>query len=487
MSDREQDELGARAEKTAELSETAAAETTTAEPTAAETAAAETTAELSGDGPTERRPPVEATAPRPATLGRTDEPRLRDVGGTLAAYLRGRAALLADLVRRHRGAAAALALIACAAAVLLGVALSRALAVPDEATIVDGARAILSTPEYSSGTYGTETTLVSQGVDVRGVARAQTAPDGADAQFGASGYATTDVVVTYSGQSVSASQGATLSFALVDGAWSVMPGAANEGVTWHATGGVDQNKVLSNVHLLLARADEADGAEPALAELYAGAAVAIEEENFDEDAQTDTLRISCVRTETFEAYECLLTVTFSFSQTSGQWGVSRVEVGEGARERNLDALLGTWTGAFQSQRTDGGKCLAAREDGLAVEVLGASVGEDAVVLSGYVSGVAHYHANPADDAASCKGDVALGEAHFTARLESGDEGLVFVAELPEDVGGDAVLTLRFGTPEDPSAAVAEVRSVYTYDDAILFIPYERTATYVDSFTLARAE
>ena len=106
MSDREQDELGARAEKTAELSETAAAETTTAEPTAAETAAAETTAELSGDGPTERRPPVEATAPRPATLGRTDEPRLRDVGGTLAAYLRGRAALLADLVRRHRGAAA---------------------------------------------------------------------------------------------------------------------------------------------------------------------------------------------------------------------------------------------------------------------------------------------------------------------------------------------------------------------------------------------
>ena len=77
--------------------------------------------------------------------------------------------------------------------------------------------------------------------------------------------------------------------------------------------------------------------------------------------------------------------------------------------------------------------------------------------------------------------------HFTARLESEDEGLVFVAELPEDVGGDASLTLRFGTPENPSAAVAEVRSEFTYDDAILFIPYERTATYVDSFTLLRAE
>ena len=447
----------------------------------------EKTTELDGAGSTERRPPVEATAPRPATPERPDEPRLRDVGGALASYLSGRTALLADLVRRHRGATVALALIACAAAVLLGIALSRALAVPDEATIADGARTVLSAPEYSSGTYGTDTTLVSQDIDVRGVARSQTAPDGTDAQFGASGYATAEVVLTYSGQSVSASQGATLSFALVDGAWSVMPGVTNEGVSWHATGGVDQDKVLSNVHLLLARADEADGTEPALAELYADAAVAIEEESFDEDTQTDTLTISCIRTEAFETYECLLTVTFSFSQTSGQWGVSQVEVSDGARERNLHALLGTWTGAFQSQRTDGGKCLAAREDGLAVEVLGASVGEDAVVLSGYVSGVAHYHANPADDTASCAGDVALGEVHFTARLESDDEGLVFVAELPEDVGGDAVLTLRFGTSEDPSAASAEVRSEYTYDDAILFIPYERTATYVDSFTLTRAE
>ncbi len=467
MSDREQDEKGEEVEKTTEL--------------------AEATTELDGAGSTERRPPVEATAPRPAAPERADEPRLSDVGGALAGYLRGRAALLADLVRRHRGTTVALALIACATAVLLGIALSRALSVPDEATVADGARTVLSTPEYSSGTYGTDTALVSQDIDVRGVTRSQTAPDGTDAQFGASGYATAEVVVTYSGQSVSASQGATLSFALVDGAWSVMPGVANEGVTWRATGGVDQNKVLSNVHLLLARADEADDTEPPLAELYAYAAVAIEEESFDEDAQTDTLTISCVRTEAFETYECLLSVTFSFSQTSGQWGVSQVEVSDGARERNLHALFGTWTGTFQSQQTDGGKCLAAREGGLTVEVLGASVGDSAAMLSGYVGGVAHYHANPAEDAPSCKGDVALGEVHFTARLESDDEGLVFVAELPEDVGGNAVLTLRFGTSEDPSAAVAEVRSEFTYDDAILFIPYERTATYVDSFMLRRTE
>ena len=467
------------AEATAEMADAAPAE-----PTAElGTAGPETPAD---EAPTERRPPVDATAPRPAAPA-GEETRLRDVGGTVMGYLRGRARVLSGLVRRHRGATVALALIACVAAALLGVALFRALAVPDAATVEADARATLSTPEYSGGTYGTDATLVTKGVDVRSVSRSQTAPEGTSPQFGAAGYATAEVVASYAGQGVTADQGATLSYALVDGTWTILPGTTNEGVTWHATTGVDQNKVLSNVHLLLERVDAADAGEPPLAELYANAAMAIESESFDEEAQTDTLEVSCVRTEAFETYECLLTVTFSFSQTNGQWGVSQVEASGTARERNLEALLGTWSGEFRSQQTDGGKCLAAREGGLTVEVLGVSVGEDAVMLSGYVSGVAHYHANPADDAASCKGDVALGEVHFTARLESEDEGLVFVAELPEDVGGDASLTLRFGTPEDPSAAVAEVRSEFTYDDAILFIPYERTATYVDSFTLLRAE
>lgn len=449
--------------------------------------AAEATTELDRAGSTERRPPVEATAPRPATPERPERPRLRDVGGTLADYLRGRAAVVAGLARRHRGVAVALALVACAVVALLGVALFRALEVPDGAAVEADAHAALAAPDYTAGTYGTDTTLVAQGVDVRSVRRAETAPEGAAAQFGAAGYATADVVVSYAGQSVRADQGATLSYALVDGAWQLVPGVANEGVTWYATAGVDQDKVLSNTHLLLARADEESPAEPALAELYANAAVSVESKTFDEEAQTDTLEIVCTRTESFETYECRLTVTFSFSQTNGQWSVSGVEASDNARERNLDALLGTWTGAFQSQQTEGGKCLAAREGGLSVEVLGASVSEEAVTLSGYVGGVAHYHANPGDDAASCEGDVAFEEVQFTARLVSDDGSLVFLSDLPEDVGGTSTLTLRFGSEDDPGAASAEVVTTYVYDDAILFIPYERTATYADSFTLQRAE
>lgn len=451
-----------------------------------EMAGADPTAELDAETPTERRPPVDATAPRPASA--EGAPRLRDVGSAAAGYLRGRAALLAGLARRHRGAAVVLALLALAAAALLGLALFRALAVPDVAAIEDDARTTLATPEHTGGTYGTDATLVRQGVDVRSVTRSQTAPEGTSPQFGAAGYATAEVVVSYSGRGVTADQGATLSYALVDGAWTLLPGTTNAGVTWHATEGVDRNKVLNNTHLLLARADEADDAEPALAELYAGSSVTVDREEFDEAAQTDTLELVCTRAGAYETYECRLTVTFSFSQTSGQWGVAQVEVSENARERNLDALVGTWAGAFQSQQTDGGKCLAARETGLVVEVLGWSESESGgATISGYVSGVAHYHANPSDDAASCAGDAKLGEVSFTARLEDGEEGLSFVVELPEDLGGHAALTLRFGTEEDPSAVVAQLRSEFTYDDAILFIPYERTATYTDSFSLTRAE
>lgn len=480
MSEPQQDERDERREA-AEKDEGAAAPAEAAEP------APEPTAELEAETPTVRRPPVEATAPRPAAEG-ADAARLRDVTGTLASYLRGRAALVADLARRHRGVSAALALLACVAATLLGLALMHATAVPDEATIVADARSLLEAPTCSGGTYGTDATLVAQGVDVRSVTRSSTAPEGTSPQFGASGYATAEVVASYAGQGVTADQGATLSYALVDGTWTVLPEVTNEGVTWRATQGVSQDKVLSNVHLLLARADEADDGEPALADLYAGSETSIEDETFDEAAQTDMLEIVCSRSGAFEAYECRLAVTFSFSQTSGQWGVAQVEVGAGARERNLDALLGTWAGAFQSQRTDGGKCLAAREAGLTVEVLDWSSADAAVTLSGTVSGLAHYHANPADDAAACDGDASLEGVGFTARLSEEDEGgLVFVAELPEDVGGTVTLTLRFGTEQDPSAVTAEVLTEFAYDDAILFIPYERTASYTDLFALTRAD
>ena len=432
---------------------------------------------------TERRPAVETAS----DAKEEEAPRLHDVAGTLGGYLRGRIRLLRDIVARHRAAAAALALIAVAAVALLCVALAHSFAVPDDETIAADARARLEAPTYSGGTFGVDTALVTQGVDVRSVSRSQGAPEGTSPQFGASGYAAAEVVVSYAGQAVRADRGATLAYALVDGTWAPLPETADGGVSWHATAGVDQQKVARNAHLLLEWVDKHDGEKgQGLAELYADASVSVESETFDEGEQTDTLEVVCTRSESFSTLTCRLTVVFSFGQTNGQWEISQASADEEARSRDLDALLGTWQGTFQSQETDGGKCLAGRTGGLRVTIGSASATDGSGTISGTVSGVAHYHANPGADARASEGDAAFADVPFTGSLASDKDGrLVFEATLPEDVGGTVSLTLRFGTKQDPKRVEAQVTTEFPHTETIFIFPHEVTATYEDTFALTK--
>ena len=461
------------------------------EPDDADATAAATTAELPSRAERDNSP---TTNLRPGETGRTerrpvvetpndDEPRRPGADDARSGRLR----LLADIVSRHRAATAALALIAVTAVVLLCVALSHALAVPDGSFITADARSRLGAPAYSGGTFGVDTTLVTQEVDVRSVSRSQSAPEGMNPQFGASGYATAEVVVSYAGQAVRADRGATLAYALVDGSWTPLPGTANEGITWHATSGVDQQKVLRNVHLLLERLDDQAGEkDPQLTELYADASVTLENETFNEGEQTDTLEIACTKSAPFSSYTGHLTVVFSFSQTDGQWEVSEVSVDESAYERNLEALVGTWQGTFQSQQTDGSKCLSGRSGGLSVTISSASAANGSGSLSGTVSGMAHYHANPGRDSEATEGDAAFADVPFTASLAGDEDGnLVFEATLPEDVGGTVELELRFGTEQDPGRAEALVTTKFPHTEMIFIFPHDTTATYEDTFTLVK--
>ena len=427
-------------------------------------------------GQTERRPVVEA----PDANGDPRHPSAAGAGT-------GRLHLIADIISRHRAATAALALIAVAVVALLCVALAHSFAVPDNAAIAEDARSLLGAPAYSGGTFGVDTTLVTQEVDVRSVSRSESAPEGVNPQFGASGYATANVVVSYVGQSVRADRGATLAYALVDGTWSLLPETANEGITWHATSGVDQQKVLRNVHLLLERLDDQAGEKgQSLADLYANASVTLESEAFNEEEQTDALEITCTKSEPFSSYTCRLTVVFSFGQADGQWEVSQVSADEGAYDRNLEALEGTWQGTFQSQQTDGGKCLSGRASGLSVTIDSASAADGSATVSGTVSGVAHYHTSPGYDTESSDGDAAFASVPFTASLASDkDDRLVFEASLPEDVGGTVTLELRFGTKDDPARAEALVTTEFPHTEIILIFPHEVTATYEDTFTLTK--
>ena len=434
------------------------------------------------DQATARRDPVSAEAPRPDAQ---DAPRLHDVTSTFGDYVRGRRDSIVAFAKGHRAATALLITLAVVAVATLAIAFAQAGRVPSGEHIAADARERLSAPTYSGGTFGHDDVLVARDVDVRRITRSGSASAGDNAQFGASGYASAEVVVSYTGSFVSANQGATLEYALLDGSWVDIGEASDVTVTWRASAGVDQEKVARNAHLLLERADEQgvpEGERP-LAELYAGAAVEVSNESFDAEAQTDTLTLTCTRSETFYSYTCTMTVTFAFRQASGQWEVESVSVADGARERNLDPLLGTWAGTFQSQETDGEKCLAAREEGLEVVVSGASGGQ----ISGTVSGVAHYHAHPSKDAADSEGDLVLENVPFSAKLvESEDGGLAFEAKLPEDVDGSATLTLSFGADGDPSAVTARLTSSYQHTGSILFFPLDETLTYTDLFSLAKA-
>lgn len=397
-------------------------------------------------------------------------------------------------MRTHPAAAVAAGVVAMTVIGLLVVALVNAAAVPDEATIVADARAELSAPSYTGGTYGTDGILVMSSVDVRSVVRTDAAPDGAAARFGASGYATAEIVVTFAGQGVSADQAATLSYALVDGTWERTGAAQTDSPAWHATAGVDQEKVTRNIGLLLQRADTAQGWDgsdglPTLEELYAGIPASVTSEAFDEQAQTDVVELSLERSGQYETYMCTLNVTFSFVSASGRWEVSAIEVGEGARTPNLSALLGTWTGTFQRQDTEGNKCLAGRAEGLTITVEHASADGGTPTISGTISALAHYHAHPDQDSATCDGDLPFADVPFTASLveDEASSELAFAATLPEDVGGTVDVALGFGTGNDAGQVVARVRTTYPHTASFLFIPYDETLTYTDVFTLTREE
>lgn len=425
---------------------------------------------------TERRPPV---VPMPVAPDEgAANPALRDVAGTMGRYLRGRAQAVCDALRAHRVAAAV-----TAAAVLVLIAMSVALAlrppaVPTEELVVGDARTRLTTPEYAPGAFGIDDILVARGVEVRSIVPSD------------DGTARAEVLVTYEGSNaVRAEKSATLGYALRDGEWVATGEPEDVRVSWTPINGISRERLAANMGAVLERADQQLGGsegEASLEDLYAGAELTVEREEFDPEKGTDVLDLVCTRSGIFESYECHLSVTFSFRSSTGQWEIESVRTSEDGRTRSLAPLVGTWSGTFSRQETDGTKCLAARAAGLVISVDQTWTEGGVTQVSGSVAGVAHYHAHPAQDAQGCNGDTMFQEVPFTATLVDDEGGtLVLEATLPEDVDGVVSLTLQLGGPDDPTSATAEVTTSYARTGSFLFIPYDETLTYTDVFSLRK--
>ncbi len=398
--------------------------------------------------------------------------------------------------------------------VFLVIAFLRTTGVPDEATLTADAQARIAAPTLEGNDLSTDDLLVYESTKVRSVKRSATAVDSAAAQFGASAYASAEVALTWKSSSVKAVTTATLIYAKVNGSWMGTGSPIDAKTSFEATAGINQSGVRANIDEILLKAEDSlAGEKPAatgvtagaadadtdvdattLPALYSSASMKIESEDFNAEAQTDTVKLTCKKSSSFVAYECDLTVVFSFKQNSGVWEVDSVTVdnADAAKTPSYSTLLGTWTSAFQSQETEGAKCLAASATPLRVTVTKVEPAKDgsAAKLTAKVDGLAHFHAHPSKDCEASDGDLAFTAQDLTATLaadEDGDEKtLTFSGDLPQQVNGTVSVELSFGSAEDATAVTAKVTSTYKHTGSFLLIPYDETLTYTDTFILGRS-
>lgn len=466
----------------------------------------------------ERPTPAEPATEELGQRGRgksSGRPHLRDVTGVTGSYLRAKFDEFLASCKRHKGACIGFGVLAVVAAGCLVAAAVHARNVPDAAFVEKDARTRLAAPEYAPGDFGSSDTLYIRDVHVDSERRVVRTSDSAQAQFGASGYAEAHVTATFGNGSVVATKTATLSYAKVGSEWQAVGGEAGASVSYEAVGGIERSRVTSNLTALLGRADDALAAAAktagggsaagagesglSLAQIYASSRVTVTDEEFDEQGQTETVGITCVKASSFESYTCQMTAHFAFRPVNGVWELESVDVNDDAKVRTFQPLVGTWEGTFQSQETDGAKCLAAGSDAdgaptLRLKIDAAETGDadtgSGTRLTGTIDALAHFHEHPSADTAGCDGDEQLTGIRLVANYYGGHNGdvdsdIAFVATLPEEVGGTVTVTLGFGTGDDPTQAIARVQTSYPHKGTFLFIQYDQTITYTDVYLLRK--
>lgn len=431
-------------------------------------------------------------------------PHLSDVTGITGSYLRASFDDLLAACKRHKGGCLAFGAILVACVFILASAALHARNVPGADFVEKDAWARLSAPEYAPGVFGSQDNLYMSEIKVDSQRRVVRTNDSSQAQFGASGYAEAHVTAKFGNGSVVATKTAILSYAKVGSTWQGIGGEADVSVSYEAVAGVPRTQVLANLDDLLAEGERSFKAAAktaggstgdtglTLAQIYDGAKVSVESEDFDEEAQTETVALTCVKASSFESYTCRLTAHFAFRPVNGVWEVESVEVNDDAKTRTFQPLVGTWEGTFQSQETDGAKCLGAGASPLSVtfEAAESADGDAGARLTGSISALAHFHEHPSADSAACDGDEALADVRLVANYYGGhnddvDSDLAFVAALPEEVGGTVTVTFGFSAGGDPTQAVARVQTTYPHKGTFLFIPYDQTITYTDVYLLRK--
>lgn len=441
---------------------------------------------ISQDDTIEQEPVPEATAERPYVEAETPQPTVT-VRPLARRIGRARVRVPNFLASHQRGIAigVALAVVGVLAAAWVVLYLVDK---PSYEQVESDLAAIMPTYEYDGGAYGPDLSIPLSNITVTKRAARRDAGDS-----GTMPGMTYDVEAeaTFDDGHVRVVSNVAVAYYRSEGAWTLAEDVREQGASFSARAGVDEQKVLNNMSQILASASSSGSL---LADVYAGGTFEVVSNTFvespDKDTSLDDVTIACRRTGAFYAYEGTVAARFAFE--SGTWVLRSAEASADATTRTYDPLVGTWQGTFASTESTGaGNCYGASGHELALSI--SSVGSQDTGhgrVQGTLSAVAHYHAGAAKSQPSDEGDTYLEEVPFTGTIEAAKGsggGLSVECSTAGSAEGSVSFTLSFGTDDDPSAAEMRLTSSYDYEDVLLMlIPFQHTDTYTDTYILTKA-
>lgn len=445
------------------------------------------TDEETPDDTLHRDTPADAPAPTDA------DPSLTDVARSAGRFVSSRGRRLATLAHAHRVAFAigcAVALAVVAMVVLLVVTVANA---PSDGSLEADVSSRMPTFAYVGGTYGTDETIDVSSVTVTRK-QATDLPAGAssDVTFGPKAYRL-EAEVRYQGSSVTVTRSVAGVYVHDSGQWSLAGELEDQGTSYQATSGASQDAILAAMPQVLAAAD--GNPNGALATAYQNAQFAVVSDDFEQapenDTSTDTLVIHAVRADTYSSLEADVTANLAFQ--NGKWGLRSASATSDALTPRYDRLEGSWTGSFIRTASTKTSCYGASAVPLQVTIT--DVGDSSTkssMVTGTVSGLAHYHDAPAADEDADANDQRLDAVAFTGTISTDhsdvtDSNLNIDCTIPDATGGSVEFTLGFGTSQDEGVCTATVRTTHEYTETVLFVlPHDTSVTYTDTYRLSRA-
>lgn len=275
--------------------------------------------------------------------------------------------------------------------------------------------------KYNGGTYGTSGDLNVDSVKITNKKKQQIPAQWASF-LGMSGDTweyTADVKL--SNDAVEETTTVSATYVKYQGKWQAFssPSASGRG-TYTAKKGPDEGAITAGIKNILSQAKTTGSSSqstsynsPTLSTLYDGADFSVTSNNVDGD--TATVIIHAKKETALSAAEGDLTATFKFSE-SGSWNPESVTASDGMDSPNYDKVLGTWTGTFVRQSTNGSaKCYGGKDKG--AKITFTSYDPKTRKLEGTFSGTAHYHAFPESDESSDAGDEYLENQQFSMTLK----------------------------------------------------------------------